>query len=158
MWTPWCSHYRIASHSTLAPVPVATDALDAAATRIGDRWSLRIVGALLAGERTFGELAGAVDGIAPTILTARLRMLQTQSLVIGTPYAHRPVRMRYALTEPGRRLGAVVAALAEWGASREGDPQRPVHRTCGTAVVTRPWCPTCDRAVDDETGDDLIWC
>jgi DNA-binding HxlR family transcriptional regulator len=137
---------------------VKTDALDAAARRIGDRWSLRVVGALLDGERTFGELAAEIDGIAPTILTARLRSLQGLSLVTATPYERRPVRMRYGLTEPGRRLGAVIASLAEWGATREGHADRPVHRACGTPVETRPWCPTCDRTVDDETGDDLIWC
>ena len=139
-------------------MPVKFDALDAAARRIGDRWSLRVVGALLDGERTFGELATAIDGIAPTILTARLRSLQALSLVTATPYERRPVRMRYALTEPGRRLGAVIASLAEWGATREGHADRPVHRTCGTPVETRPWCPTCDRPVAGETGDDLIWC
>jgi DNA-binding HxlR family transcriptional regulator len=140
---------------------VKPHALDAAARRIGDRWSLRIVGALLDGDRTFGELAAEVDGIAPTILTARLRALQARSIVRATPYERRPVRMRYGLTEPGRRLAAAIAALAEWGAMREGgdelDHGRPTHRTCGTPVETRPWCPTCDRSVEDET-DDLIWC
>ena len=64
---------------------VKTDALDAAARRIGDRWSLRVVGALLDGERTFGELAAEIDDVAPTILTARLRSLQGLSLVTATP-------------------------------------------------------------------------
>ena len=41
-------------------------------------------------------------------------------LITATPYERRPVRMRYGLTEPGRRLGAVIASLAEWGATREG--------------------------------------
>ena len=139
-------------------MPVKPDALDAAARRVGDRWSLRIVGALLDGERALGELAAAIDGVAPTILTARLRALQAAALVTATPYERRPVRMRYALTEPGRRLGAAITALAEGGAPREHDAERPVHRTCGTPVETRPWCPTCDRRVDDETADDLIWC
>ncbi len=52
------------------------DALDAAARMIGDRWSLRLVGVLLDGDRTFSELSGDVGGIAPTILTARLRTLR----------------------------------------------------------------------------------
>ena len=102
-----------------------SDALDAAARRVGDRWSLRVVGALLEGDRTFGELAADVDGIAPTILTARLRTLQRQALVTATPYARRPLRMRYALTDPGRRLAAAIATLAEWGAEREGHGDRP---------------------------------
>ena len=133
-------------------------ALDAAARRVGDRWSLRVVGALLDGDRTFGELATDVDGIAPTILTARLRTLQRQALVTATPYARRPLRMRYALTDPGRRLAAAIATLAEWGAEREGHGDRPVHRACGTPIETRPWCPTCDEPVDDDDGDALVWC
>ena len=104
-------------------------ALDAAARRIGDRWSLRVVGALLDGDHTFGELAEAVDGIAPTILTARLRALQRMSLVTAAPYERRPLRMRYSLTEPGRRLGGALASLAEWGADREGHgPARAPRR------------------------------
>jgi DNA-binding HxlR family transcriptional regulator len=133
------------------------DALDAAARLVGDRWSLRVVGSLLDGERTFGELAGDVDGIAPTILTARLKALQRQALVTATPYERRPLRMRYALTAPGRRLAAAIATLAEWGAEREGTPDRPVHRVCGTPLESRPWCPTCDEPVDD-ADDDLVWC
>lgn len=135
--------------------------LDAAARMVGDRWSLRLVGALLEGDRTFGELAGDVGGIAPTILTARLRALQRQGLLTATPYERRPVRMRYALTDSGRRLAASIATLAEWGAGREGAPGVPHHRPCGTPVVTRLWCPTCDEPVDDagrDAGDDLVWC
>ena len=132
-------------------------ALDAAARRVGDRWSLRVVGALLDGDHTFGELAGAIDGIAPTILTSRLRALQRMALVIAVPYETRPVRMRYALTEPGRRLGASIASLAEWGATWEGRAPAQVHAACGTALELRPWCPTCDRLVAEDV-DDLIWC
>jgi DNA-binding HxlR family transcriptional regulator len=136
-----------------------TDGLDAAARRVGDRWSLRLVGALLDGDRTFGELAADLDGIAPTILTARLRTLQRDGLVTATPYERRPLRMRYALTAAGRRLGAAIATLAEWGAGREGTSGRPTHRACGTPLETRPWCPTCDEPIDAHEADDgLVWC
>lgn len=135
------------------------DGLDAAARIVGDRWSLCLVGALLDGDRTFGELSGQVAGIAPTILTARLRSLQGAGLVTATPYARRPVRMRYSLTVPGRRLAAAVSTLAEWGAAREGSPGGRVHPRCGTPLVTRPWCPTCDAPVDAVgRADDLVWC
>ena len=133
------------------------EALDAAARRVGDRWSLRVVGALLDGDLTFGELAPAIDGIAPTILTSRLRALQRQALVTAAPYERRPLRMRYSLTDPGRRLAASIATLSEWGAAREGQPAE-LHAACGTALQTRPWCPTCDRVVTGEDGDELIWC
>jgi DNA-binding HxlR family transcriptional regulator len=137
---------------------ISSDALDAAARRVGDRWSLLVIAALLDGDRTFGELAAAVEGIAPTILTARLRTLQRQALLTAVPYERRPLRMRYALTQPGRRLSAAIATLAEWGAEHEPRAERPVHQACGTPIETRPWCPTCDRPVADEAADDLVWC
>ncbi len=126
---------------------------------VGDRWSLRLIGALLEGDRTFGELTGEVPGIAPTILTARLRSLQGMGLLTASPYELRPVRMRYALTSPGRRLATAIATLAEWGAAREGSPQ-VVHARCGTPLVTRPWCPTCEEPVDADgrESDELLWC
>jgi len=132
--------------------------LDAAARRIGDRWSLRVIGALLDGEHTFGELTQAVDGIAPTILTARLKALQRMAVVTAAPYDRRPLRMRYSLTDPGRRLGEAIASLAEWGAGREGHEPVRVHETCGSPVEMRPWCPTCERSVADEWADALLWC
>ena len=133
------------------------DALDAAARRVGDRWSLRVVGALLDGDRTFGELAADVDGIAPTILTSRLRALQRQALVDATPYERRPLRMRYSLTDPGRRLAASIATLAEWGAAREGQPAA-LHAACGTTLRDSPVVPDVRRVVDGEDADELIWC
>lgn len=131
--------------------------LDAAARRIGDRWTLRLVGSLLEGDRTFGELSADVDGIAPTILTARLRTLQRLGLVVGVPYERRPLRLRYSLTAAGRQLGGALASLAAWGADREGRRPGAVHATCGTRTETRPWCPTCEQVVDDD-AEQLIWC
>ncbi|MET0147286.1 MAG: helix-turn-helix domain-containing protein [Ilumatobacteraceae bacterium] len=133
-------------------------ALDVAARSVGDRWSLRVVGALLDGGRTFGELGADVDGIAPTILTSRLKALQRLGIVTAVPYERRPPRMRYTLTEPGRRLAGAIATLADWGAHREGHPASRRHDTCGTPVELRAWCPTCERTVEDDHASDLIWC
>ena len=111
---------------------------------VGDRWSLRLIAALLDGDRTFSELSEEVDGIAPNILTARLKALQRDALVAARPYQRRPVRMRYSLTAPGRRLADAVALLAQWGAARQGRTGGPRHETCGSALELRPWCPTCE--------------
>lgn len=138
-------------------MPIDNTALEHAARRIGDRWTLRLIGALLDGDRTFSELAGEVDGIAPNILTARLRALQGEALISARPYDRRPPRMRYSLTEPGRRLAAAIAALSAWGARHEGSDQRPRHAACGTPTEWRPWCATCERLVDEDEAGDLIW-
>jgi DNA-binding HxlR family transcriptional regulator len=137
-------------------VTIDNTSLDGAARRVGDRWSLRVIGALLQGDRTFGELSDEVDGIAPNILAARLRALQRDALVAARPYQRRPVRMRYTLTAPGRRLADALALLAQWGATRRGDSS-PRHEACGTALELRPWCPTCEVAVDATASDELVW-
>ena len=69
--------------------------LDRALTRVGDRWTLLVVEALLDGPRRFGELSAALPGIAPNILAARLRKLEKERLVVGTPYTTRPLRHQY---------------------------------------------------------------
>jgi DNA-binding HxlR family transcriptional regulator len=147
-------------HNPVLDQPPSIDrgALDVAARQIGDRWTLRLVAALLDGGRTFGELAEEVEGIAPNILTARLRSLQRAGLLMAVPYERRPLRVRYSLTEPGHRLAGALGTLADWGARRDGRGPDRRHAACGTATELRPWCPTCDRLVDDREADNLVWC
>src|SRR5215218_10846104 len=95
--------------------------LEAALDRVGDRWSLLIVEALLDGPRRFNELGEAVAGIAPNILTDRLRRLERERIVVATPYQQRPPRMSYALTADGRDLASALRLLADWGARGASD-------------------------------------
>jgi DNA-binding HxlR family transcriptional regulator len=121
-----------------------------AAERVGDRWVLLIVAALLDGPARFGDLASTL-GVAPNILTARLRQLEEDGLVVARPYSERPVRHEYALTGVGRELADAIALLADWGARRRGRTgDAPFHAACGTRLEVRPWCPTCDRVVDPD--------
>src|ERR687896_2704592 len=78
--------------------------LAAALERVVDRWSLLLVEALLPGPRRFNELAATVTGIAPNILTDRLRRLEADRVVRATPYSQRPQRFSYALTAEGLEL------------------------------------------------------
>src|SRR5438874_62552 len=59
----------------------ALAALDWAAARVGDRWTLLIVNALLVGPLRFGELAEALPGIASNVLSQRLKRLEADRLV-----------------------------------------------------------------------------
>jgi len=132
---------------------------------VGDRWTLLLVAALLEGPRRFGELADDVTGIAPNVLTQRLRHLEQQGLVVATPYSQRPVRLSYELTGAGRDLADAMALLAAWAARHESAPgpagpagtaAAAVHATCGSALEPRLWCPTCDRLVDPDEPDELV--
>ena len=77
--------------------------------------ALDIVRDLLRGRDTYGKLAASDEGIPTNILADRLKKMEAAGLVEAEPYQERPVRYRYALTEKGRDLGAVLAALARWG-------------------------------------------
>jgi DNA-binding HxlR family transcriptional regulator len=131
-------------------------ALDDALLRIGDRWTLLLVDALMDRPRRFGDLSQLVDGIAPNVLTKRLRQLEADGIVHSTPYSERPVRLAYELTGPGRQLAGALALLTTWGAglSQRDDEHR--HADCGTALEARLWCPTCDRSVDPHEADGDI--
>ena len=138
------------------PVMASHDSpLAAALERVGDRWSLLLVEALLPGPRRFGELEEAVSGIAPNILADRLRRLETERIVSATPYSERPPRFAYALTDEGAELAGALRLLADWGSrvSRESEPLR--HAACGTPVEARWYCPTCDRPVEGREAEQV---
>src|SRR5215204_5385422 len=134
-----------------APASPLADAVE----RVGDRWTLLTIAALLSGPRRFNELSDELGGIAPNVLSARLKLLAEQALVVSRPYSERPPRFVYELTESGRELAGALRLLADWGArSGAGEPLR--HGACGTALEARWWCPNCETIVDDAADDDVI--
>ena len=139
--------------------PTGPDALAAALARIGDRWSPRIVAALLAAPLRYGELQAAVTGIAPNILADRLRRLEGDGLLVSTAYAERPPRFEYRLTSEGRALAGALRLLADWGARHgpagDADNEHALrHAACGTALEARWFCPTCGEVVDVDLAAD----
>lgn len=142
-------------------------ALDAAAARVGDRWALLLVAALLAGPRRFGELQDDLQGVAPNVLARRLRDLEAEGLVVAMPYSTRPLRLSYALTDAGAALADALRLLGQWGAEHPGrraarasgtdEPEPLHHRACGTVVEVRWWCSTCEQQVEPGDITDLRW-
>lgn len=132
----------------------AANALAEAAAAVGDRWTLLVIAALLDGPRRFGELQEEVRGIAPNVLSQRLRALERNGLVAARPYSERPARFGYELTSAGRELSGVLRLLAGWGARHAGGTA-PRHAVCGTPMEARWWCPTCEQPVDEDQGEEL---
>jgi DNA-binding HxlR family transcriptional regulator len=133
----------------------AYSALADALAAVGDRWTLLLVAALLDGPRRFGELQEEVHGIAPNVLTQRLRQLERNALVVARPYSERPPRFVYELSSAGRELAGALRLLAGWGARNAEGAGAPRHSVCGTPIEARWWCPTCERPVGDEEGEEL---
>ena len=123
----------------------------------GDRWTIHVISELLGGTRRFGELADALPGIAPNVLTARLRHLEREGLISATPYSRRPLRLGYDLTESGRELSGAISLLTAWGARQSNDSAGIRHDVCGTPLEARLFCSTCEQPVDDAAAEPLRW-
>lgn len=134
-----------------------TSGLDAAVAAVGDRWTLLVVDALLDGPMRFSELQAAIPRVAPNVLSARLRRLEEEGLVLAVPYSDRPRRVEYRLTAAGDDLAGALRLLGRWGArDTGGEVEGPHHRSCGTPLEARWYCPTCER-VTERADDDLRW-
>ena len=87
--------------------------------RIGDKWSLLLIGILGDGPMRFTELLRATQGISRRMLTHSLRALERDGLVSRTIYAEVPPRVEYEVTELGRSLLHPVLALASWAGEHQ---------------------------------------
>lgn len=81
----------------------------------GDKWTLLVVRDLLAGKRTYGELAESPEGIPTNLLADRLKRLVEAGLLKKRAYQERPPRYEYRLTKSGEGLRQVLGSIAEWG-------------------------------------------
>jgi DNA-binding HxlR family transcriptional regulator len=85
--------------------------------RIGDRWTVLVVGTLSHGPARFSELARRIEGVSQKMLTQTLRGLERDGLVTRTVHAEVPPRVDYELTDVGRSLIEPLAALDAWARS-----------------------------------------
>ena len=110
---------------------------------VGDRWTLLAVRDLLRGTKRFQDLLASLPGIAPNILSARLKLMEEHGLVTRRFYSDHPPRAEYALTDKGRELGMIVGALAAWGSRHVYKQARLVHAGCGHPVTVGYYSPDC---------------
>ena len=82
--------------------------------RIGDKWTVLVVGKLGEGPLRFNELRAAVGGISQKMLTSTLRALERDGFVTRTVYPTIPPRVDYELTKLGFELLEPVNQLGEW--------------------------------------------
>ena len=92
---------------------------------IGNKWRVLILRDLLDGTRRFGELKKSVGDITQKMLTANLRFLEDNGVLVRKVYATVPPKVEYTLTGTGYSLRPVLEALASWGEAyktkREGE-------------------------------------
>jgi DNA-binding HxlR family transcriptional regulator len=83
---------------------------------VGEKWALLVLRDLFRkGPLRFQDLAAGLPGIAPNTLSARLKALERQDVIVARLYEQHPPRFEYFLTEKGQALGPVLKALYQWG-------------------------------------------
>lgn len=103
----------------VCPVEVAVSVL-------GGTWKLTLVKHLLEGSRRFNELGRLVPLASTKTLTRQLRELEEDGILSRTVHDQVPPRVDYALTELGRGLAPIVAAMNDWGDAYAGGT--PAHQ------------------------------
>jgi DNA-binding HxlR family transcriptional regulator len=98
-----------------APDDPTLDALQGALGVLGAKWSLAVLARLNVGTHRFNELLRQIDGVSRRMLSATLRQLERDGLVLRHVYARVPARVEYELSDTGEALLMALAPLLDWG-------------------------------------------
>lgn len=82
---------------------------------IGTKWKILIIRDLLEGKKRFGELKEST-GASQKVLTAHLKEMEADNLIIRKAYPQVPPKVEYSLTDLGVSLAPIVDTMADWGA------------------------------------------
>ena len=83
---------------------------------VGDKWSLLIIRDMLVmHKKTFKQISDSYEKIAPSILSARLKLLESYKLIFKTKAAENKKENIYLLTEKGIRLTPIIIEFCLWG-------------------------------------------
>jgi DNA-binding HxlR family transcriptional regulator len=103
---------------------------------IGGKWKLRIIVALLDGNKRFNELQRLIGGISAKVLSAELKDMELNGFVKRNVFTTTPVVVEYELTDYSDTLQEVLNALGKWGAMhrenikksmKKKKPERELH-------------------------------
>jgi DNA-binding HxlR family transcriptional regulator len=82
---------------------------------IGGKWKLRIIVALMEGNKRFNELQRLIDGISAKVLSAELKDLELNGFVKRNVFTGTPVVVEYELSKYAETLEEVLTSLSNWG-------------------------------------------
>lgn len=91
-------------------------------SRIGDKWSMLVIFTL---ENNcclrFKELQRCIPDISQKMLTATLKTLEADGLVLRKAFPEVPPRVEYSLTDKGKNLLPHIDGLLSWAMDNMGD-------------------------------------
>ena len=120
----------VANKSVPENVPSHDDcrALADLLARVGDKWTVMVVGALSHGPLRYNQVRRMVEGISQRMLTLTLKGLEEDGLVSRTMFPTIPPRVDYELTDLGRTLITPLLSLYEWVIEHRGEMEASRRR------------------------------
>ena len=82
---------------------------------LGGAWTPNVIWFLSGGPRRFGELRHDIPRISAKVLSARLRLLESQGVITRRVMPTSPPSVEYTLTELGQELIPAIKAIVEVG-------------------------------------------
>ena len=117
-------------------VPEDCRAVSEVLSRVGDKWTILVVGELGNGPRRFNEIRRALGSISQRMLTLTLRGLERDGLVTRTVFPTIPPKVEYELTKLGRSLLEPVSGIGLWARQNRAAIQAARQRFDAIAPAT----------------------
>ncbi len=92
-----------------------SEAICATLNVLSGKWKIIILFALCGGTKRFNELRRLIPNVTQRMLTAQLRELENNKIIVRTVFAEVPPKVEYSLSEIGRTLTPILVALKKWG-------------------------------------------
>lgn len=102
---------------------------------IGGKWKLRIIVALMEGNRRFNELQRLIEGISAKVLSSELKELEMNGFIARKVFTGTPVVVEYELTDYSDTLAGVLKELSEWGAMHREKVKKSMRKKKPVEVV-----------------------
>lgn len=104
---------------TITPCPVTTTL-----SVIGGKWKPIILFIIRKEKKRFGEIKKLIPAITQKMLTQQLRELEQDGIIHRKVYPVVPPKVEYSLTEYGKTLNPILAAMAKWGSSHQSNDRK----------------------------------
>lgn len=124
---------------------IAASSASRALNLMGDRWTLMISSLAFSGVTRFEDFQSSIN-IARSLLTDRLRRLESEGVLVRSRYCERPPRDEYLLTEMGRDLMGPSLMIIRWEKRWHYDPRVRAHNlkhSCGHTFIPECRCNHC---------------
>lgn len=88
--------------------------VDIAFSVVGKKWTVLLIRNMLRGHRRFNEFLANIAGLGPRTLSARLKELEQEQLIVKRVRQTAPVSVEYSLTEKGNAVLPILEQMVRW--------------------------------------------